>query len=252
MHILGLGLHVLIAIYFAIHAVRSGQDRYWLFVLFAFPLLGSIVYAVAVWMPEQRYSRHAQALARGVDRVLDPGRAVREAERALEETPSAAHQLRLADALLDAGQPARAVVHYDLARRGVYAADPDIGVRFARALLECGQAQKARETLEDLIRRHPDYRSPEGHLIYARAVAATGDRAKAREEFNAVVPGFAGLEARAHYARLLADWGELADARALCADSLRLADRMPGHARQLNAEWIRALRQVATGLEAAT
>ena len=30
----GLGLHVLIAIFFAIHVIRTGQDRYWLFVLF--------------------------------------------------------------------------------------------------------------------------------------------------------------------------------------------------------------------------
>lgn len=43
MPIIGLGLHVLIAIYFAAHAVRTGQDKYWLWILFAFPLLGSLV-----------------------------------------------------------------------------------------------------------------------------------------------------------------------------------------------------------------
>ena len=41
---IGIGLHVLAAIYFAVHAIRSGQSLYWLILLFSFPLLGSIVY----------------------------------------------------------------------------------------------------------------------------------------------------------------------------------------------------------------
>lgn len=249
MHILGIGLHLLVAVYFAIHAVRSGEDRYWLFILFMFPLLGSLVYAVAVWLPAQRRSRQVHALASGVGRVLDPGRDLREAEQALQDNPSAGNQLRVADALLEAGQASRAVVHYDLARRGVFGSEPDIGVRFATALLECGRAEQARDVLEELIRMHPDYRSPAGHLIYARAVAATGDRARAREEFEAVLQGFAGLEARARYARVLAGWEASAEARALCADSLRLVERMPRHARELNAAWIRDLRQLAAQLD---
>ena len=72
-----LGLHVLVALCFAIHAVRSGQDRYWLFILFAFPLLGSLVYAVAIWLPEARHSRAGRQLVRGVQRRLDPTRELR-------------------------------------------------------------------------------------------------------------------------------------------------------------------------------
>ena len=33
MPIAGLGLHVLTAIFFAAHAIRSGQERYWLWIL---------------------------------------------------------------------------------------------------------------------------------------------------------------------------------------------------------------------------
>jgi hypothetical protein len=45
MPIVGLGLHLLIALFFAVHAVRSGQQLFWLFILFSFPLLGSVVYS---------------------------------------------------------------------------------------------------------------------------------------------------------------------------------------------------------------
>lgn len=244
MPVLGLGLHVLIAIFFAIHAVRNGQERYWLFVLFAFPLIGGIVYAIAIWLPEQRNTRHGRAVIRGVKASIDPGRELREAQHALQESASSANHLRMADALMDSGKASQAIVHYDNALVGVHADSPDIQVRFAKALVEAGQAVKARGILETLIARRPDFRSPEGHLAYARAVAATGDRAKAIEEFDAVIGTLAGLEARVRYAAVLASWDDHDAATALCRESLALAARMPRHAQRLNAPWISELKSV--------
>ena len=51
MPFVGLGLHFLVAIFFAIHVVRSGQQMYWLIILFSFPLLGSLVYFFAIYLP---------------------------------------------------------------------------------------------------------------------------------------------------------------------------------------------------------
>ena len=48
MPFLGIGLHVLVALFFAVHAMRTHQQMTWLFVLFSFPLLGSLVYFFAV------------------------------------------------------------------------------------------------------------------------------------------------------------------------------------------------------------
>jgi hypothetical protein len=251
MPILGLGLNGLVAIFFAVHAVRNGQERYWLFVLFGFPLIGSIVYAVAIWLPEQRNTRHGRALIRGVKASIDPGRELRDAQLALDESRSATNQVRMADALMASGKASQAVVHYDNALAGVHADSPDIEVRFAQALVEAGQPEKARTRLEELIARLPGYRSATGHLVYARAVAATGDRLKSREEFEAVIGGFAGLEARAHYATVLADWGENDAAAALCQASVVLASRMPRHAQQLNAPWTRVLKSLARDLDKA-
>ncbi|AEG69672.1 conserved transmembrane protein of unknown function [Ralstonia solanacearum Po82] len=44
MPFLGIGFHVIVALFFAVHAVRTHQSMYWLFILFAFPLLGSVAY----------------------------------------------------------------------------------------------------------------------------------------------------------------------------------------------------------------
>ena len=55
----GLGLHLIVAVICAIHAVRTGQPMYWLIILFMFPLLGSIVYIFAIYLPSSRLERNA-------------------------------------------------------------------------------------------------------------------------------------------------------------------------------------------------
>ena len=54
MTIFGIGIHILIAVFFAIHVVRNGQQLYWLLILFMFPLLGSVVYFFAIYLPNSR------------------------------------------------------------------------------------------------------------------------------------------------------------------------------------------------------
>jgi hypothetical protein len=61
MPFIGLGLHVLVALFFAVHVVRTHQNIYWLFILFAFPMLGSIVYFLTIYLPSSKLERQAGA-----------------------------------------------------------------------------------------------------------------------------------------------------------------------------------------------
>jgi hypothetical protein len=119
-----------------------------------------------------------------------------------------------------------------------------IRVRLAHALVDAGQPQAARADLEALIAEKPNFKSPEGHLVYARALAALDERAKAREEFEVLVGYFAGLEARARYAEALLAWNDGPRLRDLLADSNKIAKRMPGAARNINKAWIDRLKAV--------
>lgn len=245
MPILGLGLHVVIAICFAVHAMRTGQDRYWLMILFAFPGVGSLIYALVVWLPEMRHTRHGHALVRGVQQVLDPTRELRAAQEAFEDTATTGNRLRLADALLASNRASEAVPQYQAALRGIHSDDPDIQVRLARALLESGHATPARELLDEVIRKRPDFRSQDGHITYARAAAAEGNRAKAREEFETLLGYASGFEPHVRYAEVLQGWGETDKARGLCEQVLSRARRMPGYARRLNKPELDRLKQLS-------
>jgi hypothetical protein len=244
MPIAGLGLHVIIAMFFAHHALRTGQDKYWLWLLFAFPVVGTLAYALFVFLPDVRRTPQGRMLVRGAQKLLDPTRELRAAQEALDVAATADNRLRLAEALLESGRASEAVVQYQAALVGVHAGDPQIRVRLAHALVDAGQPQPARADLEALIAQHPNFKSPEGHLVYARSLAALDDRARARSEFEVLVGYFAGLEARARYAEALLAWGDAPRLRDLLAESHKIARRMPGAARDINKPWIEMLKGV--------
>lgn len=120
----GIGLHVIVAIFFAVHAVRTHQNMYWLLLLFLFPGLGSIVYFFAVYLPSLRDSRGARAASRAIKQIVDPNRAVREAREAFDRAPTVDHRMRLGAALLEVGNAAEALEHYQAAANGPFASDP--------------------------------------------------------------------------------------------------------------------------------
>ena len=55
----------------------------------------------------------------------------------------------------------------------------------------------------DLIEQNPDYRSDEGHLLYARALEGAGEDDKALREYAAVSDYYSGPQARCYYGILL-------------------------------------------------
>ena len=121
---LGIGFHVIIAVFFAVHAVRTQQNMYWLLILFAFPGLGSVVYFFAIYLPGLRQTRGARAAKRAIGQLVDPNRAVREARDAFDRAPTVDHRMRLGAALLEAGEPKAALEHYEAAASGPFATDP--------------------------------------------------------------------------------------------------------------------------------
>ena len=87
MRIFGISIHIIIALIFAVHAVRTQQNMYWLVILFLFPGLGSLVYLFVVYLPGLRQSRGARAATRAFSQLVDPDRAVREARMAFDRAP---------------------------------------------------------------------------------------------------------------------------------------------------------------------
>lgn len=241
MPFVGLGLHFLIALFFAVHAVRTGREMYWLIILFSFPLLGSIVYLFAVYLPQSRLERGVNKVARSAMQVLDPERELREAEAAFELSPSAQNEWRLAAALLDRGHGAEANRHFDALLRGPLGHDPELRLAAARAKLQCGEAARAVDVASQIRETQPDFRQENVSLLIARALAASGRTDQARHEFAGAVERFGTVEARAAYAVFAATSGDLATARALREQIERDSRHWNRHAREINQPLMREI-----------
>lgn len=196
----GLGLHWLLAGLCAVHAVRSGQPLHWMFVLFAFPLLGSLVHGLVVCLPHSRVERRALKAMSAAAAAMDPGRAVREARAAHDDAPTAQNQMRLAAALLAAGEAKEAAHHCENVLQGLFAADPDLRYGAAKALVHSPQPTQAWVHLERRQHDHPGHRPESVALLLARAHAGASGPAQARAAFEQAVERHGSFEALAEYA----------------------------------------------------
>lgn len=244
MAIFGIGIHVLIALFFAIHAMRSGQQMYWLMILFMFPLLGSIVYFFAIYLPGSRLHYDLRKATVVAVKNLDPGRELRDAEQAFDLTPTAQNQMHLASALLEAGDTNKAVLHYNAILNGPFANDPEICFGAAKARLLNGAGDSAIELIQKIRKINADFRAEEVTLFLAKAYASVGKTPDARHEFVAVINRFNGFEAQAEYAM----WAmSIGDEDAAIVQYKKIQQTMKHwnkHTRYMNADMVKRLNAV--------
>ncbi|MGH6957303.1 MAG: tetratricopeptide repeat protein, partial [Caulobacteraceae bacterium] len=81
-------LSLLIAILLCVHAVRTNQNVFWIFVLLFVPFLGSVVYVAAVIAPALFGGTRAKRVGMAAREALDPMREYRQAKAATEESPT--------------------------------------------------------------------------------------------------------------------------------------------------------------------
>jgi hypothetical protein len=234
MPFLGLGLHVLVAIFFAVHALRSGRQMYWLIILFSFPLLGSVVYFFAEYLPSSRLERGIRNVTASAARVLDPTRELREARQAFDLTPTAQNKIRLAEALLSAGDTAEAVAQFDQCLVGPFAKDSHIRLGAAKARLQNKQAAKALELLQAIRETDASFRPEEVSVLMAQTHGELGQKAEARAEFEHAVSRHGTVESRVAYAIWAVSIGDIDRAKQLREELAQAWKHWPKHARQIN------------------
>lgn len=241
MPFLGIGLHVLVALFFAVHALRSGQQIYWLFILFSFPLLGSIVYFLAIYLPNSKLEHVTRKVISSAAKSLDPSRELREARAAFDYTPTAQNQMRLALALLETGAAEEAAKNYEACLKGPFASDPEIKFCASRALVESGRFSLAIEHLEEIRAKDANFRAEKVSLLLARAFAGAGRNAEAKAEFETAEHRFGSFDVRVEYLFWVLASGDTATATRLRSELDKVMKRWNRSTRELNMPMIRRL-----------
>ena len=242
-------LYLIPAIFFGVHAIRTGRQIYWLMILFIFPFLGSVVYFFAEYLPEIRHSTVARKSAQVVKSIVDPNRELREARLAFDRTPTVDNRSRLAEALLARGDYDDAIEQFQACASGPYAKDVKFRRGLARAQLAAGRDAAAVATLEGLIADSPRDAGGDASLWLAQALTKV-DETRALAAFEHASQVHNSTETQAAYGIYLASLGRDAQARPLLEGVLHNARVGTPSSRELNREAIDQARAALKAVEA--
>jgi hypothetical protein len=235
------GVSVLLTAACIVHAVRTHQATTWIWVLavlLTFPFIGPLVYFCAIVLPDLMGSRSGRRTVRGLRDALNPEGELRRLGNEVKVTGDVGSRQRYADELVRLGRAAEGVEVYKSCLTGLFADDPKLLLGYARASFAAGDPAGARRTLDDLIAKNPEFKSAEGHLLYARALEGEGDFEKALSEYATLAGYFPGAEAPVRYAQILKRRGRGAEARQVLEGLLERAKYAPAHYRRAQREWL--------------
>jgi hypothetical protein len=227
-----------------IHVIKTGRNQIWIWVLALLSFPGIIAYVAVEIIPDLFRSRTAQRTARGFKRAMDPTADLRRYESEARLTGNVSGRQRYAEELTRHGRYDEAIAQYREALTGLYQHDPNLLLGVAQAQFAKGDATAARTSLDELIRLNPDFRSPQGHLLYARALEQEGNVTKALEEYQVLAPAYPGAEAAVRYAQLLKAQGRREEAQKVARELLEQARIAPAHYRKAQKPWLDAAERL--------
>ncbi len=228
-----------------VHAARSGRFLPWGLIILFLPGLGALIYVAAVLAPEWFGSHGAQKARRSIAAAIDPTGRYRALKDQLDIVDTVANRNALAEECLNIGRPREALEHYDAVLSQPLGDEPAFRIGKARALFELGRADEAVTTLETVRAEAPDLHSPDGHLLFARALEAAGRTEEALEAYARVSRRFPGPEPRVREARLLEQLGRRDQARSIAEEVVRSLRRAPRHVQANEREWFALARDIA-------
>lgn len=230
-----------------IHAVKNGNNN-WIWIIIIAPGLGCAAYALSHLAPDLFGSYGVRRTARRVLKSIDPERDRRQLQKNLERADTVENKRHLAQESLDLKDFAQAKSLYEQCLGGIYERDPDLMLGLAQSHAGLGDFLKVRQILEELIAFNPEYRSPHGHLLYAQALSALGEKEKALNEFNVVKDNYPGEQGRIGYAELLIELGKNERAKLVLDELIRRVKLAPSHYQRAQAESVQRANQLLKSL----
>jgi len=223
---------VLLQFFCLVHMVRTGRPHWWLWVIVIGSYLGVAVYIFTQVLPELGNDPTSRRLVRNVRDRIDPERQRRHIAQQLDIADTVENRRRLAEESLRLGDHANAAELYQSVLKGIYATDPAFLLGLAKSQAGMHQYAAARDTLDTLIAANPQFRSDDGHFLYARCLEELGEHQRALEEYEVLASSYPGEEPRLRYGLLLQQLQRPADARRVFEDMLKRARAAPKYYRR--------------------
>lgn len=227
-----------------LHAYKHHEPSPWLLVIFLLPGIGCLLYVLIRVLPNYRQNtnKRQKTLNQNSGRS-NPATATRNQQKALFKTNSPDEQLKLAEAMKKQGQLKDAVAVYKKIITDNSACQPKAYLGLAEIYYALGKFKNARQTLDALMANHSEFKSQDGHLLYALSCQSMGDTAAAEHEFKTLVRYFSGPAAKVRYAEFLLQQNRSNEARHRLDEVLDSAAAAPQFYRRQQREWLLIARR---------
>jgi hypothetical protein len=230
-------LTVVVQVLFALHAHRTGRDR-WIFLILIFPAMGCLIYFIAEVLPEIIHGPAGQKAQGRIRRALDPDKEFRAAKYAFETAPTVANRLRLAQILTAQRDYDAVIALLQPALTDHFKEDPMLLEGLAYAYYDKGDYRNALLYIKKLYEREDSAPADYIKLLRIRSLIALGELETARAELTHLVDFFTGEEARIALAQLHERMGAPHEARKIYEDIVKRSKHAPKYYQKHEREWI--------------
>jgi hypothetical protein len=221
-----------------VHILKTGRNMTWVFIVLFFPLIGTLAYIIVELLPEWTNSPSAHRARRTLSSVVNPDKNLHQASRSLAVADTVQNAMALAQECLDKSRYGEARQLFERSLRGVHADDPHLLLGLAQSEFGLGDFGGTVKTLELLKEKNPGHRSPEGHLLYAKAQESLGNTEEAIHEYQALLTYYAGPEPACRLASIFKARGYVQEARALFGKVVTESKIAGKHYNTIHKEWV--------------
>jgi hypothetical protein len=216
-----------------IHCMRKGNQNKWIWIIVFLPVIGSLAYIFS----EMITGREIDNVKSGVGSVFNPGGSIRRLEEQLRFSDTFQHRVALADGYLAVGQTNDAIALYEQSLTGVFTENEHVLKQLIVAYYNVGRFADI-IPLAKKIYKSPQFAKSRVHILYAMALAQTGNGQLAEKEFKTMNGRFAYFEARYQYALFLLKADRYDEAKQLLETIVYEGGHLSSRERRANQAWI--------------
>lgn len=236
-------LSLALQIYFGIHAVKTGRPFVWVLVIILTSVLGCLAYVIIELLPEWLASRKGQQVKNAIGKKVDPEKDLKAAQEALDKVDTVNNRINLAEEYVKLNRYAPARELYARCLAGPHSEDPQIMLAMAKVEFGLNNFAATVDMLDKLKVANPHFKSPEGHLFYARSLEGMGRLPEAINEYEALSNYYATPEPACRLAQIYLNQGNKARADELFRSVIRRSATAGQLFNEVNHDWIKLAKK---------
>lgn len=222
---------LIIQLLFVMHAIRTGRDRYWIWIIVFFPVIGCIIYFLSECCPDIIENARKHKNQKRLQSI-----AYLEGQHA--HSPSIFNRKKLAEAYVNSGRFDEAISLYLKCLDGIYNNDIAILEGLSCAYFFRSDYENAKIYLWKLREIQSNWGNSQFDLLLARAYEESGEIEKALSFYAELSKTYPGEEARCRYGLLLKKTGRSNEADQIFNDILKSEKVAPAHYLKAQRNWI--------------